>query len=205
MSKITEAYEYVDLGKYERAEELYNELLNTTMSHDDYKSVMYGLGTLYTLTQRYDDALAIYERLIESCKTDDEKATVYHQIGMVYRMKHDIDRAKTYFGYELDIIKETEDNDLALSATFYEFAELYLEEKDTSKALEMAHGALDHGMVSNDDIALGSAYLLLADVHLNTKDDEQAKDYYALSLQHFDSAENMIDYIDVNDVGDSLN
>lgn len=204
MSKITQAFEYVDLGKYNEAETLYQELLNDNLNPKDYESVLFGLGYLYAFTERYTDAISIYEQLLDGADSDRERAVAYHQIGMVYRMQHDIDKSKRYFGFELDIIKDKDDNDLAVSANFYEFAEVYLIEGELSKAVEMGYGALDHALRSNDDIALGSAHRVLAEIFQEQDQDALAKFHYEHSLESFKAAEDMTAIMDINDTIDSM-
>ena len=204
MSKITQAFELVDLGKYKEAEALYRELLDKNLEENDYESVMFGLGYLYAFTERFDDAVRIYETLLARASTDEEKAIAYHQIGMVYRMRHDIDASKRYFGFELNIIKDKADNDLALSANFYEFAEVYKMEGELQKAVEMGYGALDHGLKSEDDVAIGCAHRVLADIFNAQDQDALAKFHYAHSLENFKAAEDMTAIMDLNDTIDSM-
>lgn len=204
MSKITQAFEYVDLGKYNEAEALYQELLDKNLDPKDYESVLFGLGYLYAFTERYDDAIRIYEQLLERANNDSERAIAYHQIGMVYRMQHDIDKSKEFFGFELDIIKDKEHNDLAVSANFYEFAEVYKIEGELSKAVEMGYGALDHALRSEDDIALGCAHRVLADIFQEQEQDALAKFHYEHSLENFQAAEDMTAIMDINDTIDSM-
>lgn len=204
MSKITKAFEYVDLGKYKEAEDIYHELLNEELTEADKETVQFGLGYLYTFTARYEEALKIYNQLLDNAKTESDKAVAYHQIGMVYRTKHDIDRAKTYFGFELDIIKDEEDNDLAFSANFYEFAEIYLLEEELAKSLEMGYGALDHALKSEDSVAIGCAHRVLADCFQAQDQNSNAKFHYEHSIKNFEAAEDMSAIMDINDTIDSM-
>lgn len=204
MSKITLAFEYVDLGKYKEAEALYQELLNEDLNNKDYESVMFGLGYLYVFTDRFDDALDVYEQLLKRASTDEDKAIAYHQIGMVYRMRHDIDQAKRYFGYELDIVKDKEENDLFVSANFYEFAEIYKIDGEFQKAVEMGYGALDHALKAEDHVAIGCAHRVLADCFNEQDQQSVAKFHYEHSLESFTAANDTSAIMDLNDTIDSM-
>ncbi|HJE19685.1 MAG TPA: tetratricopeptide repeat protein [Aliicoccus persicus] len=204
MSKITKAFEYVDLGKYKEAEALYQELLNDELNDKDYESVLNGVGYLYAFTERYDDAIDVYEQLLARASTDEDKAIAYHQIGMVYRMRHDVDNAKRYFGYELDIIKDKDDNDLFVSANFYEFAEVYKIEGELQKAVEMGYGALDHALRTDDHVAIGCAHRVLADCFNEQDQSSVAKFHYEHSLESFKAADDAAAIMDLNDTIDSM-
>lgn len=209
MSEITRAFELVELGKYDEAEQLYEKILSERQTDNDKKVTMTGLSYLYIETEQYDRALTLYDEMISNETDDLERSMLFHQKGMVYRNKNDIDRSREFFYYERNILDDLKSDDEPLhvhySDNHYELGLLNFNESNISDAKTNADAALAHANLSQDHIAIACAHRLQGNIYEKLGNNEDAKLHFNQSLEHFKMQQDWIGASDIQDIIDSMN
>ncbi|CAF4713218.1 unnamed protein product, partial [Rotaria socialis] len=98
----------LQVGHFDQAEELYNELLENASDDSDRAIIYHHLGWLKDKQGEYQQAVTFYEKDLEiSQKTlsadDPELATMYNNIGAVYNNMGEYSKALEYYEKSIKI------------------------------------------------------------------------------------------------------
>ncbi|CAF5164975.1 unnamed protein product, partial [Rotaria magnacalcarata] len=92
----------LEVGHFDQAEELYNELLKGTSTDSDIAYIYHKLGRVRQGQGEYPEAVKFYEKSLEierkTLPEDDASlATSYNNIGVVYRNMGEYSKALEYY------------------------------------------------------------------------------------------------------------
>ncbi|CAF2768374.1 unnamed protein product [Rotaria sp. Silwood2] len=139
------------LGEFDKAQEVYDILLDQTRT-DYRKSPIYKmLGKVKTGQGEYKDTIAYFQQSIEIQQkilqpTDVDFATTYSNIGPVYLSMTDYPNALSYHQKALDIYQKTlPSNHPDLAASYNNIGLVHEEMGDYSNALSFSKRALEIG------------------------------------------------------------
>ncbi|CAF4249134.1 unnamed protein product, partial [Rotaria sordida] len=138
----------LQVGHYNQAEELYNELLKTASSDSDTQHIYHMLGLLKNNKGQYQEAVAFYEKSLKiKRKTLPEDhsslAPNYTNIGLAYNNMGDYSKALEFYEKSLKIKeKALPPNHPDLAASYNCIGAVYNNMGDYSKVLESYEKAL---------------------------------------------------------------
>ncbi|CAF3374325.1 unnamed protein product [Rotaria socialis] len=114
----------LQVGHFDQAEELYNELLDNASDDTDRAHIYHHLGYLKDDQGKYPEAATFYEKSLQICKKilspdDPNLATSYNSIGQVYNNMGEYSKALEYYEKSLKI------KEISLSPTRPDLAASY--------------------------------------------------------------------------------
>lgn len=193
--KLDKAWQLFDSGAIETAETVYLECYRQVNStdHEVYISVLMGLIYVESFLEKYDEARKYAEILIRIANSDEERHIAIHQYGMVERMAGNYSDAKTLFQREAELIHMAfADNDLILSANFYEQAYVELKIGNIDLAEKIMKLSWEHAIKAKDSMCIGCACRGMGEifkVHGNT---ELAMQWFCKAIKAFSDAGDLI-------------
>lgn len=159
--KLAKAWQLFDSGAIDTAEAVYLDCYRQVNSadHEVYTSVLLGLIYVESFLEKYDEARKYAEILVKISNSDEERHVAIHQYGMVERMAGNYSDAKALFQQEAKLINMAfPNNDVILSANFYEQAYVELKIGNINLAEEIMKLSLEHAIKAKDSICIGCAY-----------------------------------------------
>ncbi|CAF1381443.1 unnamed protein product [Rotaria sp. Silwood1] len=139
----------IKLGKFDKAQEVYDILLGETTT-DQEKALMYHrLGMIKNSQGRYTDAITYFQQSIEIKKkvlspTDSDLASSYDNIGLVYKNMGDYSNALSFHQNALEIRqKNLPANHHDLATSYNNIGLVYNHMSDYSNALSFHQKALE--------------------------------------------------------------
>ena len=187
MSKIDEkdAWKAVDLGDYETAAHIWEQLISSCSSETEADTYLHGYGYALVGLKRWNEARAIYQRLY-----DKTGSHIYiHQLGMVEREAGNYDAAVALFRKEWLMLSD--DDALAKAANLYEQGLIAHLSNNHDTAMKFAEQCLDLSMLTNDKIMQGCAHRLMGDL-LRHSEPDSARSHYETSRILFEEAGDLI-------------
>ncbi|CAF2028837.1 unnamed protein product [Rotaria magnacalcarata] len=181
----------LQVGHFDQAEELYNELLNGASDDSDRAFIYHQLGVMKNSQGKYPEAIKFYEKSLEiKRKTLPEDhsslATSYNNIGLVHKNMGEYSEALEY--YE----KSIENKEIYLPPTHPDFAQsynnigtTYYGMGDYSKALEYYEKDLEitKKVLPLTHPNLATSYNNIGRVHKDMSECSKTLEYYERSIE----------------------
>lgn len=184
-------YLLTKIGQFNKAEELYNVLLEQASKDDDKANFYNQLGYLKDEKGQYDEAISFYEKSVEIKRkilpeNDPSLATCYNNIGGVYKNIGNYPKALEYYQKYLKIPTESlPENHLSLAACYNNMGGVYKNMGDYSKALEYYQKDLEITEIAlpenHPDLAV--SYNNIGLLYKNMDDPSKALEYYNKALK----------------------
>lgn len=193
--KLAKAWQLFDSGAVDAAETVYLDCYRqvNAANHEVYTSVLMGLIYVESFLEKYDEARKYAEILVRIANSDEEKHVAIHQSGMVERMAGNYSDAKTLFQQEVELIHMAfADNDLLLSANFYEQAYVELKTGSIDLAEEIMRLSLEHAIKAKDSICIGCAYRGMGEIIKVRGDAVHAMQWFYKAIEAFSDAGDLI-------------
>lgn len=181
----------IKLNHFDKAEELYNALLNQTS--DERMKTSYlnqlgyikdGLGDYYLAIAYYEKARDMKEKILP--ENHPSLATSYNNIAGVYYHVGEYSRALSLYEKALQIHQNSlSPNHLDLATTYNNMGLVHCHLEDYSKALACYEKALiikEKSLPSNHP-SIATSYNNIAGVHFKSKDYSRALSYYRKDLE----------------------
>lgn len=113
-----------DMGEYEKAGEIYSELLKTTTNKRQRGIWNHQLGIIKDRQGKYEEAIEYYRNTLniyetELAENDPKIPAIYSQIGLSYKSMKNFSEARTYCERSLEIYKKIRPDDHTDLATSY--------------------------------------------------------------------------------------
>lgn len=161
-----------------------NMMLDVSSILNNIGYVYNGLGDIPTCIQYYEASLAIRDSINDM----EGIATCLNNLATVYRDQGETDTALIYFQRFRDICITIKDSSgLALALT--NIGNTYLIKHDTTNASKFLNEGLAVSRSINDERGIGHALLGLGNLHFEAKRFNQAREYFAASLEHQSKAD----------------
>lgn len=193
--KLAKAWLLFDSGALDAAESVYLDCYRqvNSVNHEIHTSVLMGLIYIESFLEKYDEARKYAEILVKIANCDEEKHVAIHQYGMVERMAGNYSGAKTLFQQEAELIHVAfSDNDLILSANFYEQAYVELKTGNIDLAEEIMKLSLEHAMKAKDNVCIGCAYRGMGEIIKVRSNAELAMQWFYKAIEAFSDAGDLI-------------
>lgn len=193
--KLDKAWQLFDSGAIEAAERVYLDCYRQVNSanYEVYISVLMGLIYVESFLEKFDEARKYAEILVRIANSDEERHIAIHQYGMVERMAGNYSDARTLFRQEADLInKAFADNDLILSANFYEQAYVELKTGNIDLAEEIMKLSLEHAIKAKDSICIGCAYRGMGEIFKVRSNAELAMQWFYKAIEVFSDAGDLV-------------
>ncbi|CAF3118239.1 unnamed protein product [Rotaria socialis] len=179
------------IGQLEKAEELYNTLLEQAVTDVDKVVFYHQLGVMKYHQRRYEDAVSFYEKsnklMVQIRPANDPAvATSYNNIGLVYENMGDYTKALEYYDKAVKICKETlPENDPLFASEYNNIAVVYKNMGDYSTALDYYDKALKISKASlpENHPSLCTSYNNIGDAYSEMSDYNKALEYYHKALE----------------------
>ncbi|CAF1238770.1 unnamed protein product [Adineta steineri] len=139
----------LEIGQFNKAEELYNVLLEQTSDEGGKQYYYNQLGSVKFRQGDYEKAIWYYEQRPEICQkplpaNHPDFATSYNNVGLVYDSMGEYSKALSYYEKSLEIRQKTLPSNHPDLATLYNnIGIMYYNVKDYSKAVSYYERALD--------------------------------------------------------------
>jgi tetratricopeptide (TPR) repeat protein len=139
----------IKLGNFNKAEELYELLLEQTTDQSEQAYILHHLGRIKNNQGKYTQSIAFYEKSIAISQkilspNHSDLATVYNNIGLVYRKMGDYSMALSYYEKDLGIKQEFHpSNHPSLATSHNNIGSVYHKMNENSKALSSHKKALE--------------------------------------------------------------
>jgi tetratricopeptide (TPR) repeat protein len=179
------------LGQFNKAEELYDILLNQTNNDGEKSLVYYQLGVVKRNQGKYEEAIGFYEKALEIdqknlAPTHSDLAASYNNIGMVYDNMGEYSKALSSHEKAIEIFEKTLPENYPLLATSYNNIGLvYMNIGAYSKALSYYQKDLEISQktlpANHPDLA--TSYNNIGLVYDNMGEYSEALSYYEKDLE----------------------
>ena len=139
----------IKVGKFNKAQELYQQLLRDALDVRDKANIYYQLGYISDQQEQYDQALQFYENALkiylDHFSADHPNiASCYNNMGMVYDSKKDYRKALAYYEKALKIYEKTSsDNDENVGTCYNSIGVVYSNLGDYRQALSYCKRAME--------------------------------------------------------------
>ncbi|CAF1663398.1 unnamed protein product, partial [Adineta ricciae] len=180
----------IQLGQHDKAEEIYDTLLNQTLDDDDKGLIYHQLGHIRYRQGLFQEAITFYDKSLVLFKktfpaNHPNIATSYNNIGSVYNSTGDYRKALEYYEKTLSIQQQSlPANHPDLATSYNNIGLVYDNMGDYRKALEYYEKALSIRQqslpASHPDLA--TSYNNIGLVYDNMGDYRKALEYYEKSL-----------------------
>ncbi|CAF0790757.1 unnamed protein product [Adineta steineri] len=184
------------IGQFNKAEELYNVLLEQT-SEEGKKAIYYNqLGFVHSNQGDYEKAFWYYKQALEIYQktlpaNHPYLATSYNNIGSVYKNMGEYSKALSYYEKALEIQQKTlPSNHPLLAISYNNIGSVYDNMEEYSKALSYYQKALEifQKTLPSNHPDLAGSYLNIGTVYYNMKDYSKALSYYERALNIWQQA-----------------
>jgi tetratricopeptide (TPR) repeat protein len=180
----------IQLGKSNKAEELYEILLKQTSNEDEKAYLFNQLGWIKDNQGKYEEAIGYHEKSLEiKQKTRPENhlhlATSYNNIGMVYDNMGEYSKALSYYE-KAEILQRTlPENHSSLATSYNNIGLVYDKMGDYSKALSYSEKALEikQKILPPNHPSLATSYNNISLVYNNLGDYSKTLSYYEKDLE----------------------
>ena len=192
---LSKAWQLFDSGAINAAEALYLDCYRQVNSsnHEVYTSVLMGLIYVESSMEKYDEARKYAGILVSIANHDEERHVAIHQYGMVERMAGNFRKAKVLFQQEAELIQAAfSDDDLKLSANYYEQAYVELKIGNLNLAEKTMKLALEYAIKTKDSICIGCAYRGMGEIVKVRSNTVQAKLWFDKAIDAFSEAGDLI-------------
>ncbi|CAF4120659.1 unnamed protein product [Adineta steineri] len=185
------------IGQFNKAEELYNVLLEQTSDEGEKAHYYSQLEHVKRDQGDYEKAIWYYEQAIEiQQKTlpsnDPDLATSYNDIGLVYNNMGQYSKALSYYEKALEIYQKTlPSNHLDLATSYNNIGSVYDHMGENSKALsyyEKKHLKLKKKSLPSNHPSLATLYNNIGSVYDNMGQYSKALSFYEKTLEIFRKA-----------------
>ena len=200
---LSKAWQLFDSGAIDTAEALYLDCYGqvSASNHEIYISVLMGLIYVESSMEKYDEARKYAEILVGIANNDEERHVAIHQHGMVERMAGNFSKSKILFQQEAELIREAfADDELRLSANYYEQAYVELKMGNLNFAEEKMMLALEYAIKAKDSICIGCACRGMGEIVKVRSNTEQAKIWFDKAIDAFLDAGDLIAVEEVRDL-----
>ncbi len=179
------------LGQFDRAEELYEILLQQTSNEDEEGHLYHMLGMVKSDQGKYVEAASFYEKFIKINQkilppTHAELTATYNSIGLVYKNMGEYSKALSYCEKALEILQKTLPVDHpSLAATYNSIGAVYYNMGEYSEAFSYYEKALEIKRktlpANHPDFA--QSYNNIGVVYYNMGEYSKALSYYGKALE----------------------
>ncbi|CAF0746299.1 unnamed protein product [Adineta steineri] len=184
------------IGQFNKAEELYNVLLEQTSDEGEKAHYYSQLEHVKRDQGDYEKAIWYYEQAIEiQQKTlpsnDPDLATSYNDIGLVYNNMGQYSKALSYYEKALEIYQKTlPSNHLDLATSYNNIGSVYDHMGENSKALSYYEKALEikEKSLPSNHPSLATLYNNIGSVYDNMGQYSKALSFYEKTLEIFRKA-----------------
>ena len=179
------------IGQFNKAEELYNALLEQT-SDDSEKAHYYNqLGYAKDDQGEYEKAIEYYEKALEIChknptSNQTDLATTYNNIGSAYYNMEEYSKALSFYEKALEIGQKTlPPNHPSLATSYNNIGLAYYNMKEYSKALSFYEKALEikQKTLPPNHPSLATSYNNIGAVYYNMEEYSKALSFYEKALE----------------------
>jgi len=180
----------IKLGQLNKAEELYDLLLNQTTNEGEKSHLFHMLGMLKTDQGKYEEAVGFYEKSIKIKQkilppTHSDLATSYNCLGVVYDNMEEYSIALSYYEKGLEIRQKTlPANHPDLATSYNNIGWAYNKMNEYSKAISYYEKVLEirQKTLPVDYSDLANAYNNIGGVYYYMRDYSNALSYYERTL-----------------------
>jgi tetratricopeptide (TPR) repeat protein len=181
----------IKLGQFNKAEELYDILLQQTTDDDEKAHLFHQLGWIKDDQGKYEEAVGFYEKALEiKQKTlpanHPSLATSYNNIGLVYNNMGEYSKALSYYEKSLEIQQKTlPANHPSLARSYNNIGSVYTSMGEYSKALSYYEKAFEirQKTLPANHPSLATSYNNIGAVYNNMGEYSKALSYYEKSLE----------------------
>ena len=181
----------INLGHFNKAEELYNILLQQTNKEDEKAYLLYNLGRVKHHQGNYTQAIAFYEKSIETGQRilhpdHPDLATTYSNMGLAYRRTGEYSKALSYYTKDLDIkLRTLNSNHPSLATIYNNIGTVYNKMGENHKALSSHKKALEirRDSLPSNHPDLATSYNNIGCVYSKRSEFSKALDSYNAALQ----------------------
>ncbi|CAF4190765.1 unnamed protein product, partial [Adineta steineri] len=179
------------IGQFNKAEELYNVLLEQT-SHEDEQSHYHSqLGTVHCYKGNYEKAIWYYEKALEIhqktlCSNHPYLIILYNNIGNVYDQMGEYSKAILYYNQALEICQNTLPlNHPDLTNLYNNIGSAYNNMGEYSEALSFYEISLEiqQETLPSNHPALATSYNNIGNVYYNMREYSKALSFYEKALE----------------------
>ncbi|CAF0951520.1 unnamed protein product [Adineta steineri] len=179
------------IGQLNKAEELYNVLLEQTSDKGE-KAIYYNqIGYVHSTLGDYGNAISYYEQGLKiqqkSLPSNHPSLAIsYTNIGVVYKSMEEYSKALLFYEKALEIRQKTlSSNHLELAVLYSNIGGVYNSMKEYLKALSSHEKALEirEKTLSSDHPSLATSYNSIGGVCGNMKDYSRALSFYEKALK----------------------
>ena len=192
---LSKAWQLFDSGAIDTAEALYLDCYGqvSVSNHEIYTSVLMGLIYVESSMKKYDEARKYAELLVRIADNDEDRHVAIHQYGMVERMAGNFSKSKILFQQEAELIRAAfSDDDLRISANYYEQAYVEMKMGNLNFAEETMTLALEYAIKAKDSICIGCACRGMGEIVKVRSNSEQAKLWFDKAIDAFGDAGDLI-------------
>lgn len=180
----------VHLERLDKAEELYNKLLEKNPSDRQRASYYHYMGMIKDKQRRYDESIKYYTDAIELKETilpatDRLLAVSYNNLGMVHSKKGDHDEALKWYQKDLDICEKTlPANHHDLATCYNNMGEVYENKGDYAKALSYYEKdlAICKEVLPSNHPDIATSYNNIGSLYVKQNEFSKALEYYEKAL-----------------------
>ncbi|CAF1464149.1 unnamed protein product [Adineta steineri] len=181
----------ITIGQFDKAEQLYNVLLEQTSNKGEKQHYYNQLGYIKDEQSDYEKAIEYYEKALEIkektlSSNDPSLATSYNNIASVYYSMEEYSEALTYYKKALEIYQKTlpSDHQLDLATSYNNMGMVYKSMGDDSNALSYYEKDLKirQKTLPSTHPSLANSYNNIAGVYYSMKDYSKALSYYERAL-----------------------
>ncbi|CAF3265506.1 unnamed protein product [Rotaria socialis] len=181
----------IKLGKFDKAEHVYNALFDLNMADNEKALLHHQLGLIKRNQGDYEEALASHEKALEIYEkflpTDHpDLATSYNNIGQVYNNMGEYEKALSFYEKSLEIYRQTLAPDhSSLAISYNNIGLVHTQMGDYSKALASHQKALEIELSSlpENHPHLAVSYNNIGLVYKNMGEYEKALESYENALE----------------------
>ncbi|UJR11388.1 hypothetical protein I4U23_015568 [Adineta vaga] len=184
----------IEMGQYNKAIEIYQNLLNATQSYEDeagVSSVYNQLGAVYNRIGDFDQALNYYKKSLTMknkflFSNDPSLSPIYSNIGSVLRNQNQLDEALKYMTRALNIEREASPpNELRLASYHNNIGLVFMDKGRYSEALSNYEQALEiqQRCLPSNHPELATLYNNIGTIYNEWKEYSKALSYYERSLE----------------------
>ncbi|CAF0806957.1 unnamed protein product [Adineta steineri] len=184
------------ISQFNKAEELYNVLLEQTSDESEKAYYYHHLGYVKVNQSDYEKAIWYYENALETYQktlplNQPDLATSYNNLGSVYNRIGEYSKALSYYDKALEIFRKTLPSNHPYSASSYNnIGSVYDNMEEYSKALSFYEKALEiqQKTLPSNHPSLATLYTNIAMLNYNMKEYSKALSYLERALDIFQRA-----------------
>ncbi|CAF0957788.1 unnamed protein product [Adineta steineri] len=179
------------IGQFNKAEELYNVLLEQTSDESEKQHYYNQLGFVHSNQGDYEKSIWYYEKALEICQKNlpsnhPDLATSYNNIGSVYEKMGEYSKALSSHEKALAIRQKTlPSNHPSLACSYNNISTVYVKMEEYSKALPYYEKALEieQKALPSNHPSLATSYSNIGRVYNNMREYSKALSYYEKAFE----------------------